>query len=205
MIINSKELRAEARSVLSSNWGVAVLITFLYWVVFWTFQIFYDPETIFFALALLLILVPLEWGFQTAFLRCVRNKSDLKVNHIFKGFEKYGRIFWTLLLRNIMISLWTLLLIVPGIIKSYSYAMTSYVLLDNPELSGNAAIDKSMEIMKGHKWELFKLHLSFIGWGILCIFTLSIGFLWLVPYMQTAQACFYEKVKREYEESQVSE
>ena len=75
--------------------------------------------------------------------------------------------------------------------------MTYYVLEDNPELSGDKAIEESMRLMSGHKWELFWLHLTFIGWALLCTLTLGIGFFWLVPYMNTAQAAFYEDIKAE--------
>ena len=93
--------------------------------------------------------------------------------------------------------LWTLLLIIPGIIKYYSYAMTKFILLDEPELKYDAAIEKSMEMMKGKKFKLFLLDLSFIGWALLCILTLGIGLVLLVPYMYTARAAFYEDLKAE--------
>ena len=92
-----------------------------------------------------------------------------------------------------------LLFIIPGIIKAFSYAMTPYILEENPELSANDAIDHSRAMMKGHKFDLFWLYLSFIGWFILCILTLGIGFLWLTPYMETSVAAFYEDVKADYE------
>ena len=79
--------------------------------------------------------------------------------------------------------LWTLLLVIPGIMKSYSYAMTLFILKDYPELQYNAAKEKSMAMMSGHKMKMFLLDLSFIGWAILCCFTLGIGFLFLAPYV----------------------
>ena len=94
--------------------------------------------------------------------------------------------------------LWTLLLIVPGIIKALSYSMTSFVLYDNPEMKNNEAIELSMKMMDGHKTALFWLYLTFIGWGILCIFTFGIGYFWLAPYMQASLAQFYEEVKEDY-------
>ena len=108
----------------------------------------------------------------------------------------------SMILTGIYTFLWTLLLIVPGIIKSFSYAMTAFVLRDNPELKFNGAIEKSMKMMDGHKFDLFYLYLTFIGWGLLCILTLGIGLLWFVPYMQSASAHFYEDVKAEYEAAQ---
>lgn len=105
---------------------------------------------------------------------------------------------FTVVVSLIYAVLWALLLIIPGIVKAYSYAMTPYILYDNPKLQGNAAIELSMRMMRGHKLELFLLHLSFIGWFLLCILTLGIGFLWLTPYVHSTQAAFYEDVKEEY-------
>ena len=139
-------------------------------------------------------MLPLSWGMTVFFLRIARSE-ETAVGQLFDGFKDYWRIFSTLLLRGIYVLLWTLLLIVPGIIKNYSYAMTEYVLKDDPSLSANAAIERSMALMKGNKMRLFLLHLSFIGWGILAMMTLGIGLLLLIPYMSTAQAHFYEDLK----------
>ena len=139
-------------------------------------------------------------GFTVAFLLLLRNGDDRLTSNMFDiSFRKYFHKVWGMFLMYLFIMLWTLLFIIPGIIKSFSYAMTPYILEERPELSANEAIDHSRAMMKGHKFDLFWLLLSFIGWGILCIFTFGIGFLWLVPYMQTAQAAFYEDVKADYE------
>lgn len=98
------------------------------------------------------------------------------------------------LLQVVYILLWTLLFIIPGIMATYSYAMTSYILAEQPELSAGEAITLSKEMMKGNRWRLFCLHLSFIGWDILSALTLGIGNLWLTPYKQTATAAFYREV-----------
>ncbi len=95
------------------------------------------------------------------------------------------------LLVNLFVSLWSLLFIIPGIVKSYSYSMAYYIKCDHPEYSATQAIDESRKLMYGHKWRLFTLHLSFIGWYILCTFTFGIGFLWLSPYIVAAQTEFY--------------
>ena len=114
------------------------------------------------------------------------------------GFGSWGRNVWGMFVVGLYATLWSFLLIVPGIIKFYAYAMTPYILIDNPELPANQAIYLSKKMMKGHKFDLFYLHLSFIGWFFLSIFTLGIGLLWVVPYMMTAQAAFYQDVKKEY-------
>lgn len=97
-------------------------------------------------------------------------------------------------LQSIYVLLWSLLFIIPGIIASYSYAMTEYILADHPELSASEAISRSKQMMDGNKWRLFCLEFSFIGWSILCSFTLGIGNLWLIPYKQAATAVFYREV-----------
>ena len=108
-------------------------------------------------------------------------------------------MFGTLLLRGVYTFLWTLLLIVPGIVKSLSYAMTPFILKDNPKASYDKAIIYSMRLMQGHKMDLFVLYLSFIGWFILSCLTLGIGFVFLVPYCQMSLARFYEEVKADFE------
>lgn len=93
-----------------------------------------------------------------------------------------------------------LLLIVPGIIKGLSYSMSYFVLKDRPELSPAEAIKESMRLMNGHKADLFILQLSFIGWAILGSITV-IGIIWVIPYMYTAVAAFYEQLKNKDTES----
>ena len=97
-------------------------------------------------------------------------------------------------LRTIYVLLWSLLFVIPGIIASFSYAMTDYILAENPEMSASEAISRSKEMMEGNRFRLFCLEFSFIGWSILCAFTLGIGNLWLTPYRQAATAAFYREV-----------
>ena len=99
-------------------------------------------------------------------------------------------------LQTVYVLLWSLLFIIPGIVAAYRYAMTSFILAENPELTASEAIDRSKELMDGNKWRLFCLGFSFIGWSILCGFTLGIGYLWLTPYEQAANAAFYRDIIR---------
>ena len=94
--------------------------------------------------------------------------------------------------------LWALLLFIPGIIKSLAYAMTPFIIKDYPELSANQAINLSMKMMKGRKFDLFWLTLSFLGWVLLCMLSLGIGLFWFMPYWQTTLAAFYQDVKHDY-------
>lgn len=145
----------------------------------------------------LFIGIPLGYGIYIYFLKRLR-QEEVELTNIFEGFKDYGRVLGTGLLMQIYVILWMLLLIIPGIIKSYSYSMTYYILADYPELKYNQAIELSMKIMTGNKMRLFILHLSFIGWFFLAIFTLGIGYLWLSPYVYTTQAAFYQDLKAEH-------
>lgn len=194
MIKKACELRAEARASLSHNWGGAIVNVIVYSCVNVIGSFIPMVGSI-----IQLLLLPLSYGYNGAFLSNSRTKQSFSVQNLFEGFQDYGRIFGTLLLQGVYTVLWTLLLIVPGVIKAYSYAMTVYILKDEPELKFNSAIEKSMAMMDGHKFELFYLQLTFIGWALLSILTLGIGFLWLTPYTASATAHFYNEVKADYE------
>lgn len=113
---------------------------------------------------------------------------------LFSQFSRFGDGFLLNLLTNLFIVLWSLLLVIPGIIASYSYAMAPYILYENPGMRPTAAIKASKELMRGNKWRLFCLQFSFIGWALLCALTAGIGNLWLHPYQETAQASFYRQI-----------
>jgi len=98
------------------------------------------------------------------------------------------------LLQSLYVLLWSLLFIIPGIMASYSYAMTEFILAEHPELTAGEAIAQSKVMMAGNRWRLFCLHFSFIGWDILCTLTMGIGHLWLRPYRQAADAVFYREI-----------
>ena len=118
------------------------------------------------------------------------------IESIFDGFRKgLGNNIVAGILVRIFTFLWTLLFIIPGIVKSYSYAMTYYILADNPDMAPTDAITESRKMMDGNKWRLFCLDLSFIGWYLLSILTLGILALWISPYNMMARAEFYESLK----------
>lgn len=191
-----------ALSALENKWGNFVAITFVYGFIIGITQILSgdkDSPAILHLIGLVLFILalPLTWGYQTLFLGAVRG-GEATAKDMFEGYNKelFSRVLTTTLLYYVYVFLWSLLLLIPGCIKSYSYAMTPYILKDNPEMKNNAAIEESMRMMDGHKLELFMLDLSFIGWAILSILTCCIGFLWLVPYMNMARVNFYEDLKK---------
>lgn len=124
------------------------------------------------------------------------NGESVGTGDIFGGFNNLIPSFCVYFLVGIFTFLWSLLLIVPGIIKAMSYSMSYYVLAENPELSAMEAINKSKEMTKGHKWDIFVTYLSFIGWMLLASLTLGIGYLWLIPYMNMTMANIYNQLSK---------
>ena len=122
------------------------------------------------------------------------DRTKAKIETLFTYFYNWKTTAATRFLKTLYCFLWSLLFIIPGIIASYSYAMTGYILADHPELTASEAIERSKEMMSGNRFRLFCLHFSFIGWAILCAFTFGIGNLWLNPYRQAAVAAFYREV-----------
>lgn len=144
----------------------------------------------------LFVLLPLAVGYSNSMRVLLETGDNRLANNSFSlGFGNWLHVVWGMILSTIYIFLWTLLLIIPGIIKSYSYALTPYILVEHPEMSANEAIEESMRLMDGHKFDLFYLQLSFIGWAILSILSLGLGVFWLIPYQMTAQAAFYRDIK----------
>lgn len=185
------ELRKVARDALDGNWFPAIIACLVYGIIS---GIIGAVPIAGFILAIFLT-GPLMLGFTGFFVELVRNDKK-ELNTLFSGFNNYFRSFTLALLRCVFTILWLLLLIVPGIIASYSYAMSFYILKDNPGMDALDVIRKSKEMMKGKKWKLFVLQLSFIGWLLLAIITLGIGLLFLVPYYCSAEAAFYEDLKK---------
>ena len=184
-----QEMKQTARKQLSGNWGIAIGAWLLSSI------IISMASSITFGLSFWFTGV-MTFGLTGIYMYIIREGSA-KLETLFSGFSNFINSFLAGLLQTLFIFLWTLLFIVPGIVKSYSYAMTFYILNDNPEMSGNDAITASREMMKGHKGELFLLDLSFIGWYILCGLTLGILSFYVVPYVQATKAAFYESLKKE--------
>ena len=126
------------------------------------------------------------------------NFEKVNIGLLFKYFKYTKKMIITNLVIMLKIFLWSLLFIIPGIIKAYSYAMVPYILAENPNLSTKEALDLSKKMMNGNKWRLFCLQISFIGWIILCALTFGIGYIFLAPYQKAAEACFYKDISTNY-------
>lgn len=121
----------------------------------------------------------------------IKKDAPAEFNVLFSKFSNLGKCLLLNLAMWLLIFAWSLLLIIPGIIAAYRYAMAPYIMAQNPDIGVMDAIGQSKELMRGHKGRLFWLSLTFIGWVLLSVLTFGIGFLWLNPYMEAAQAAFY--------------
>jgi len=223
--MDTKQLRMTGLGNVKQNWGLSIgvaLIVFLLagwgvsflpeldftfpaeleehfdWMREWNFRV--DSFTVSFkpfaslGLVQLIIGGVIEMGY-CIFLLKQHDGREPEFRDVFSMFDYFGTGFAQRFLRNLYVTLWSLLLVIPGIIASYSYAMTPYILAENPGLRANEAISRSKEMMDGYKGELFLLHLTFIGWDLLAVLTLNIGHLWLNPYKHAAEAAFYRQLQ----------
>ena len=131
------------------------------------------------------------------------DKKETAFETLFAYFSYWKTTAVMRLLRGLYVFLWSLLFIIPGIVAGFSYAMTDYIMAENPELTASEAIEQSKTMMMGNRWRLFCLQFSFIGWDILATLAFGIGHLWLTPYKQAAYAAFYREVSgTEYHEDE---
>ena len=199
MVTSNKDLMTQARKSLSGRWGLAVGTFFVYMLIMGglgnlNYAFSSDGLKIAINLAPLLLGGAFALGVATFSLAIARDE-DAKLEMIFSGFKYYIKTLGLFLLMMLFILLWMLLLIVPGFIAAISYSMAFYIMRDNPDIKAMEAIDASKKMMYGYKWKYFCLGFRFIGWIILGILSLGIGFLWIAPYMSISQAKFYDDVK----------
>lgn len=178
-----------AREALAGKWGLAIGATLVYYLIFGFSNIIpFLP---------LFLNGPMTLGMSILSLKLSRNE-DPKFEQIFEGFKRFGAALVASLLMTLYAALWTLLLIIPGIIAMLSYALTFYILADDNSINATEAIRKSKKMMMGHKWELFCLIFRFTGWILISILTFGIGLLWTTPYMHVSFAKFYDEIKGKF-------
>lgn len=207
------EIKSKARKALHNRWGHAVLITILLGIIQFIptlieamlsggmTVVFSNHEPLGSQIVgdlLSLFLIPLSIGYSWYFLTILRNQTT-HWSQLFDPFDFsiYLKMLGSSLLVTLYTCLWTLLFLVPGIIKGIAYSQTFYILKDQPHLKVNEAITKSRELMMGYKWKYVRFILSFIGWFLLGGLTLGIGFLWIEPYFSASCAGFYESLIQE--------
>ena len=191
------ELRAKARKTLGNGifkapWLVAVVIFFAVSAISGALS-----SSLVLSLISILITGPITIGVYSYFLKYIRYENELKnIEPLFDGFKKdIGGNIILYILQSVFLFLWSLLFVIPGIVKAYSYALAYYIKIDNPGMKAKEAIDESRKLMNGHKMELFLLDLSFIGWLIIGTLAFGFGLFWVIPYMQVSHLHFYEEIK----------
>lgn len=181
----NSEIKASAKQKLSGKWGTVIGASLVMGLIVGAVS----------SIGLSIFIVgPASVGLAALFLAVVR-EGEADFNLVFSGFNNFVNTMVTGLLYEIFITLWSMLFLIPGIIKSYSYAMCFYIQNDNPEMSGTEAITASKEMMDGHKMELFLLDLSFIGWILLSCLTCGLLMLYVGPWMNASRAEFYERIR----------
>ncbi|NMM66023.1 DUF975 family protein [Clostridium sp. P21] len=211
-------LRKSSREQLKGNWGKCILLCFLFSLITGlpetinsitninakaNILLGADPSEIISGIIIrgiicviitLVLCGPFTFGLASCFMKLVR-KEPFRFENLFDGFQHFVSTIVLTLLETLFMFLWSLLFIIPGIIAYYRYSMAFYILNDNPEIGALEALSRSKQMMAGYKWKLFCLYFSFIGWGIVSCITLGIGLFWLIPYINTSIANFYENLK----------
>ena len=172
----SSELKAIAKESLKGNYGKAIGAWFLFSLM--SMVPFCSPA--------------MQVGYFKFNSKLVR-KEDTAAGEIFEGFNLFGKALWLTIITSFFIYLWSLLFIIPGLIKVFSYSMAPYILADNPQMNAREALQSSIKLMEGKKGRLFYIGLSFIGWSLLGAITVGIAYIWILPYMQATTAAFYNE------------
>lgn len=193
-MIPNYQIRESARRLLGGRlfgqkWLMAMVGCLLYEVVVSLSSSFYFG---------LLFVGFFELSLAIFLLRPVRTGEEVQLQDLLKGFSapNFTGTLLTGIVKNIFIFLWTLLFFVPGIVKTYSYALTGYIRVDRPELDFRQTINESRRLMNGHKMDLFCLDLSFLGWYLLGALCCGVGVLFVAPYHYLSRALFYEAIIR---------
>lgn len=183
----NKALMREARETLSGRWTpIMGVLALCYAIMIAAGNLPFGS---------LLVYGPISVGIATYVLGFLRGPITMDV--VWSGFRTLARSIIATLWQALFILLWTLALIIPGIMKAYAYSQLFFILAEDPTISAREALRKSERMMDGKKWKLFCLHCRFLGWAILSVITLCIGFLWFIPYLTVTLAKFYEDVKQE--------
>lgn len=187
-------LKANAKENLRGNWGTAILVLLIAHVLL-------SASYMVVAVGELILLGPLETGVALVFLK-LSYREPAEVGDLFQPFQNFVNTFFAGFLSAIFTFLWSLLFVIPGIVKALSYSQVYYIMCDHPEYTGREAIDASREMMRGHKGELFVLQLSFFGWFLLSALTFGLLMFYVMPYYQSTLTEYYRYLKESRSESQ---
>ena len=135
-----------------------------------------------------------ELGYNLYNIKLINRDENRGLGTLFEHKDYFGSALGLRFMIGLSVFLWSLLLVIPGIIAAYNYSMAAYIMAEDPDIGPSIAMQRSKELMNGYKWELFCLQFSFIGWEILAALTLGIGNIALVPYQKAAETAFYMNI-----------
>ncbi len=197
--MNRAELKAMAKEQIKGKIGTLFVITLIIAVVTVIGNVLGAFIPVVGSIAVtIFVSAPLAFSMVKIYLSIAAG-NDVEAGDAFTGYSDFWGAFKVQFFVGLFTFLWSLLFYIPGIVKSFAYSMSMYILADNPGMGALEAIKKSKEMTNGHKMDLFVLGLSFIGWMLLISFTCGIAAIWVVPYMNTTYANVYKKLKAEYE------
>ena len=189
------ELKAMAKEQIKGNLGPLFVISLIIFGITYVASLLLSLIPLGNLICDLIIIPAFSLSTLRIYLALVNYGQSPAAREAFSGFNDFFTAFKTTFLTTLFTFLWSLLFIIPGIIKGYSYAMAMYVVAENPGISALEAINRSKEMMEGHKMELFVLYLSFFGWSLLTVITFGIAGIWTIPYMNATMANFYNEIK----------
>lgn len=193
-MISRAAIKANAKAQLGNNlfgntWLMALVVGLVYSVIIGAAGTTYA--------GIIILVGPMGIGLASVFLSLARGDGEVRLERMFTdGFsQQFGRNLLLGLLRGLFTALWSMLFVVPGIVKHYAYSMSFYIAADHPEYTWNQCMDASKRMTAGHKGELFVLDLSFIGWFFVGALCLGVGSLWVTPYYNASWANYYDALR----------
>lgn len=198
--MNRAELKAAAKSQIKGKIGILFVITLIYFLI--TYGISFIPTIG--SLATIIVAPALTLSITRVYLNVIAGGQP-EVKDTFSGFDDFWSAFKVNFFMGLFTFLWSLLFVIPGIVKAYSYSMSMYILAENKGKPALECIKESKEMTNGHKMDLFVLNLSFFGWALLCGITLGIAYIWVYPYMNATFANAYALLRGEPEVPAVEE
>lgn len=192
--MNRTELKSAARSQIKGKIGILFLISLIIGVISAVAELLLSLIPFGGIIGAVVVTPAFALSIVRVYLNLVKGGAP-EVNDVFSGFDDFWSAFKVQFFTGLFTFLWSLLFVIPGIVKSYSYSMSMYILADNPGKPALECIRESQNITNGFKMDLFVLHLSFIGWVLLSVITCGIAYIWVGPYMSAAYANAYNSLK----------
>ena len=191
--MNSRDYKQIAKESLKGNRVIAIAVMFI----IAAFSTLTNVIPGIGSLVVALISAQLTVG-ETHFYDLLINKKEPGAKELFHNFRYWFRSFCLQFATGFYVFCWSILFVIPGILKSYSYSMAFYLRTKNPELKAKEALSQSMKLMYGRRWKLFCLQLSFIGWYFFSVLTFGLGLFYVVPYYKASLVAFYDVAYDEY-------